>query len=395
MNRHAVLYLILIPAVLTGAACADVGYKQSTLHFSNLPEVDSITFKSLFYGHTSAVNRPTTNGAPAYDYSVHIIRDRAVYRMYAGGRWQRAGIKNADGDHVMQYVSRTGAEGTWAMPRDRPEFWNGCEDGQEGRWYSGNCLEPEVMKIMGTYYMYTQVQINKGRPLDLPGRKAAAWADRIQLFTSHDGSNWTRFADRGVVVNIKAPHKTALHHQELVYVPWDNDKRPFWLYLAINVDGKFTGHCRIRTSDPRTFDWNLRERCLGMWQIGNQIAYAKQAPGGPLFVRITFATDNTGRRVPSLNFSRDGLDWFVGDEGAIELDGSHDNENNKNCYFLGISTIDGTGELEYLGDNTYRAIYGATTSNGPGGAAIWKSEIGVGELVFTIKPRDCTQVPNP
>jgi hypothetical protein len=251
------------------------------------------------------------------------------------------------------------------------------------------------MKIMGTYYMYTQVQINKGVPIDLPGQKATTWADRIQLFTSHDGCNWTRFADRGVVVNIKAPHKTALHHQELVYVPWDTDKRPYWLYLAVNVDGKFTGHWRIRSADPRTFDWKLSEKCTGMWQIGNQIAYAKQAPGGPLFVRITFTTDDTGRKVPSLNFSRNGLDWFCGDEGAVKLDGSHDNSNNKNCYFLAISTIDGTGELEYLGDNTYRAIYGATTSNGPGGAAIWKSEIGVGELVFTITPRTTTTTPSP
>lgn len=363
-----------------------VEYKQSVLHFSNVPEIDSISFKSAFYGPKSAVDRPTTGGEPAYDYSVHIIKDGAVYRMYAGGRWKRPGIDHADGDHVMQYVSKTGAAGAWSMPHDRPEFWNGAEDGKLGVWYSNNCLEPEVVKVKGKYYLYTQVEIDGGDPIDLPGRKCTVQADRIQLFTSTNGLDWTRFAERGVVVNIDAPEQTFFHHEEVVYVPWDKDKRPFWLYVAINQNGEFKGYSRIRSADPTTFDWKLREPGVGFAQLGNQTAYAKQSPGGPLFVRMTFTGDETGRQVPSLQFSRNGMQWFSGDEGPVKLDGSKDNADNKNCYFLGISTIDGTGELEYLGNNRFRAIYGATTANAPGGAAIWSSEIGVGELIFTISP---------
>lgn len=386
LRRSTVLFTVFV-AIALALACSAAEYKQSTLHFSNLPDISSISFKSSFFGYNSAVNRPLTGGEPAYDYSVHIIKDGSVCRMYAGGRWKRPGVKNADGDHVMQYVSETGAAGTWKMPHDRPEFYNGGEDGHEGVWYSGNCLEPEVMKIDGKYYMYTQVEVDKGGPIDLPGQKSTTGADRIQLFTSTNGLDWTRFPGRGVVVNIDQPCKTALHHQEMIYVPWDKDKRPFWMYVGINVDGAFTGYSRIRSADPKTFDFKQREPGAGLSQLGNQLAYARQAPGGPLFIRITFTDDDTGRQVPSLQFSRDGMAWFFGDEGPIKLDGSHDNANNKNCYFLGISTINGTGELEYLGHNTFRAIYGATTSNSPGGAEIWSSEIGVGELIFQISPK--------
>jgi len=359
-----------------------VEYKESTLHFKNVPGINSISFKSAFYGYNSAVNRPMTDGRAAYDYSVDIIRDGDVYRMYAGGRWKRPGVKFADGDHVMQYVSKDGAAGTWTMPRDRPEFWNGAEDGKPGNWFSNNTLEPEVMKVNGQYYMFTQVMVSPGAPIDLPGQKATAQADRIQLFTSPNGSDWTRFAERGVVVNLDDPCATHLHHQELLYVPWD--KRPFWFYVAAKVNGTNEGYSRIRSADPKTFDWQLREKGVNLGQLGNQLAYAKQAPGGPLFVRITFVADKTGRKVPSLQFSRDGMDWFHGDNGPVRLDGSKDDADNKNCYFLGLSTIDGTGELEYLGDNTFRAIYGASTSNSPTAPAIFKSEIGVGELIFTI-----------
>jgi len=360
-----------------------VEYKQGTLHFKNVLGIHSISFKSAFYGYNSAVNRPMTDGKAAYDYSVDIIRDGDAYRMYAGGRWKRSGVKFADGDHVMQYVSKDGAAGTWTMPRERPEFWNGAEDGKPGKWYSSNTMDPEVMKVNGQYYMFTQVMVSPGAPIDLPGQKATVQADRIQLFTSPNGSDWTRFSERGVVVNLDDPCSTNLHHEELLYVPWD--KLPFWLYVAAKVNGTNEGYSRIRSADPKTFDWQLREKGANLGQLGNQLAYAKQAPGGPLFVRITFVADKTGRKVPSLQFSRDGMEWFVGDDGPVKLDGSKDDADNKNCYFLGLSTIDGTGELEYLGDNTFRAIYGASTSNSPTAPAIFKSEIGVGDLIFTIR----------
>ena len=134
-----------------------------------------------------------------------------------------------------------------------------------------------------------------------------------------------------------------------------------------------------------TFDWSQREH-TGFPQIGNQIGYAEEAPGGPLFVRITFDDNGSGRLVPCLQFSRNGLSWSWGDNGRILLDGSTDNADNRNSYFLGISTRDGTGQLDNLGPSQFHFLYGATTSNSPGQPEIWKSQIGVGACRLTLNP---------
>ena len=103
------------------------------------------------------------------------------------------------------------------------------------------------------------------------------------------------------------------------------------------------------------------------------MGYFEDAPGAPLFTRITF-TNNGGRTVPSLQFSKSGLDWINGDGGPILMEGSSDNNKNKNCYFLGLATWLGQGEIESTGLNQWDAIYGATTSNSPGGSDIFYAE---------------------
>ena len=60
------------------------------------------------------------------------------------------------------------------------------------------------------------------------------------------------------------------------------------MYVAADVAGQPQGYQRLRSADPTTFDWSTRERA-GLAQYGNQIGYIKDLPGGPLFVRITFA----------------------------------------------------------------------------------------------------------
>lgn len=361
-------------------------WQESTLQFNNLPKIDAIDLRSQFHGYQSAVDRDYTEGHLAYDYSVNVIKDQAadLYRLYSGGRW-RSDL--GDGDHVLQHTSATGAGGMWSMPHpERPEWYQGDETGQSGQWFSRNVLEPEVVKVDGVYYMYTQVMILAGDPIDIPGQVAEAWADRIELHVSADGDNWTRFEQRGVIINLDEPTRTALHHQEVIHVPWDD--KPFWMYVAAHVNDTFVGYHRIRSDDPTTFDAS-QAQVASLAQLGNQIGYLKQAPGGPLFVRITFTGNGDPadpRDVPTLQFSRDGLAWFWGDGGPVLLDGSKDNDANRNCYFLGLSSLDGTGEIEYLGDHTYRAVYAATTSNSPVTPEIWHSEIGVGELTFTIVP---------
>ncbi len=64
-----------------------------------------------------------------------------------------------------------------------------------------------------------------------------------------------------------------------------------------------------------------------------------------------------------------------------------DDPDYPNCYFLGIETIRGTGELEYLGNNKWRALYVATTCKTPVAPEIFHSEIGLGEVTIEITPK--------
>jgi hypothetical protein len=356
----------------------------SAVVIEGIDGINSILCESDFFGYESAVDRPKTDGEAAYNYSVHLIRDLAAgeYRLYHGGRWKS---NIGDGDHVLQTHSQFGAASTWPVA-DHPEFLQGQEEGTVGQWFSNNYLEPEVIKVNGTYYMYTQVEIDPGSLIDIPGMVADGMGcDRIQLHTSSDGKSWSRWSmDRGVIINIDDPTHASMHHQEALYVPWDSDGRPFWMYVFRSGGGQ-DEHYRLRSSDPTTFDWSQREG-TGFPQLGNQIGYAKEAPDDPLFVRITFDDDGSGRLVPCLHFSRDRLSWSWGDKGRILLDGSKDNADNKNCYFLGISTQDGTGLLDSLGSNQFHFLYGATTSNSAVQPEIYKSQIGVGACRLTINP---------
>ncbi|MGO9112038.1 MAG: PEP-CTERM sorting domain-containing protein [Thermoguttaceae bacterium] len=378
--------------------------------FTNDP-IKQIDFQSQFYGYNSGVNRPTTgaDNQQAYNYSVDLMYDQSLntYRMYTGGRWRvvQAGYSSsafgsgvaADGDHVLQSQSPTGVGGTWVMPQTNlpasgvgsantnPQYWNGQDYNlAPNAWYADNSLQPQVFKLGGTYYMYSQVEIDAGKPIDIPGQTAAVQADRIELFTSPDGNNWTRFTDRGVVTDITDPTHTWLGDEEFVYEPWDT-ATPYHLYVAASINGVFQGYQLLTSNTPYTYDWSHRQSA-GLAQLGNGIGYCQNAPGGPLLLNITFSDDATGRAVPSLQFSRNGTDWFWGDGGPVLLAGSTDNNHNENCYFLGISTLDGLGQIQYLGNNTYEAIYGASTANSPVSPDIWYSEIGVGKLTFTITP---------
>ena len=273
----------------------------------------------------------------------------------------------------------------WFRKIDGPVFPKGDEIGIHA-WWSNNFLEPEVIKVKGTYYMYWQAEIDPGQKVDT-GETAVNQCDRIGLSTSTDGVNWKRKTDRGVVINVSNPTTTNLDHQEAIYVPDDKDGKPWWLYTFHFVEGRPAGHVRMRSSDPATYDWNAREPVSGMSQIGNQIGYADEAPGGRMFFRITFTDNGRKRTVPTLQLSRDGLNWVTGladGLGRPLLAGSLDEKDNRNSYFLGMSTIDGTGRMECLGKGKFRAFYGATTSNGPGQPHIWKSEIGVGEVNITF-----------
>lgn len=320
-------------------------------------------------------------GPEAYNYSTHIIWDseESIYKMWHGARWRTLDVNGqdiGDGDHIAYAYSEDGRK--WFREISRPMFYQGIEEGISD-WWSLHTMEPEVLKVDGTYYMYYQVMIRPGDKVDT-GEVATTPADRILVATSQDGFNWEHKRDRGVVINITRPEATKITHQEVIYVPDDPDGRPWWLYVYHIVDGKGAGHVRIRSNDPTTFDWRRRETVTGMAQIGNQIAYADEAPGGRVFFRITFA-QSQGKAVPTLQISRDGRYWTM---SKSLLAGSDNDETYKNMYFLGVSTIDGTGKMEYLGDGKFRALYGGTTSVSSVAPGIFKSHIGIGEVIITF-----------
>ena len=366
-------FLISILSVLIiGTVFADYDYVISTNYFNNVPGIDGVILKSKFFGYQSAIDRDWADPAHgpndrAYDYGPFIVQDlkKGVYRMYSGGRWKDTS-KSADGDHVLQFTSETGAADSWTMPHDNPEKWTGGEDGYNNVWFSDNYLEPEVLKVnSSSYYMYTQVMILSNDNIDIPVVPALTQADRFQLLTSTDGTNWSRWStNRSVFVNVDAPRYSNFHHEEVLYVPWDTNT-PYWIYFFVNISNGGNQSFRIRSDDPTTFDYQDREACSGIAQLGNQIGYTENGPGDPLFIRITFANDATSRSVPSLQFSHNGIRFYQGLKDYSLLDGSKNNADNKNCYFLGFSTYDGLGKFEYLGNSTYRTIYAATTANSP------------------------------
>ncbi len=361
-------------------------FTRAAVSMPKLQGIARVECDSRWFGHNAAIDRPLTDGAPAYDYSVHMLWDtrNGFYRMYTGGRWLRRGVPFADGDHVLQHRSKTGSPFTWYMPKNEPEFYFPAEMGHPDVWDASNCLEAEVMRVGDTWYMYAQIQGMPGP--SLPGELEPRDVDRIVLFTSPDGDTWTRASRvRGVVVNLDEPETTALHHQEVIYVPWDPDGRPFWMYVGVNRKGAFTGYYRIRSADPTTFDWRMNDGRAYLAQLGNQIGYIRNVKGAPLFLRITFTSHPDGRSVPSLQFSRDGLQWEFGADGPVLLQGSTHPDTYKNCYFLGFSTIDGTGELQQIGPNTWRTLYGATCAATPVAPEIFHSEIGLGELKITVR----------
>lgn len=332
-----------------------------------------------------------STGAPAYNYSVCLMSQDQGYRLWYGGRWQTLSTVGQvrpgwDGDHVLSAASPDGVR--WFRRLDAPEMYQGSELGETG-WWVGNYLQPQVIRLGSTYYMYWQAEINPGEVVDT-GQIATAPADRIGIATSTDGRHWTRKTDRGVVINIDHPASTKLGDQEALYVPDDPDHRPWWLYVFQILDGQPHGYVRLRSNDPTTFDWSQREAVTGLSQIGNGCAYADGAPGGRLYVRITFAS-GPDRTYPTLQFSRDGLAWSMGSPAqpggqspAPVLATTGNTGSNRNVYFLGISTVNGTGALQALGGGKYRAVYAATTSNSPIAPGIFHSKIGVGELTLDL-----------
>jgi hypothetical protein len=343
---------------------------------------------------------------PPYDYSLFgFVGEDGSYRIYSGGRWydQSEAVKDStngqgtgDGDHVMIYDSKDGI--TFDRYIDGPAFYLGWEQGQEGDltanelWWTGNTLEPEVVYADGVYHMLIQTS---------GVTESGYYGDYIGYASSTDGIHFTRKIDSPVI--LPAPGKTfaqfkevygeefGFNHQELIYVPDDPDGKCFWLYTGHHRNDAWAGYYLLRSADPTCFYWSEREATDGFAQLGNQIGYISNydGQGNRLFFRITFHGYEDGdgsRTVPTLFYSTDGRKFTetglnlaavdVTDPGAVE--------NNRNVYFLGFCTLNGTGEIPRNEDGSYKLTYLATTANEPGGMPIFWAEAGLGVMNFTL-----------
>lgn len=317
--------------------------------------------------------------APAYDYSTTILKKSdGSYILYNGGLYVDYNTDKynpTDGDHVLVYTSDDGKH--WHRNLDGPAFYLGGELGIPNEWWSGNTIEPEVICVDGTYYMYWQCEnythLEDGT---LIGH------DKIGVATSKDGLHFERKTDKPVIIN--EPAYSSFDHEEVMYYPDDPDGRPYWMYVRHVIRNSQVRYCRIRSDNPYEFDCSKQERVDNIQGIGNQTGWLKLDDGKTVFIHITLL-DQGGRTVPAIQFSEDGLKWSG---NSMILAGS-DNTNSpantyKNVYFAGFSTLNGTGEIERLEDGRYRFIYGGCTSATPVAPDIFYSNVGYGECTFSI-----------
>ena len=338
--------------------------------------------------------------APAYDYSSHIIKTEDGYILYTGGLYcdyNTDKYPETAADHITAYTSKDGL--TWHRNLDQACFFLGGELGMSGyqvgdafteKWWYGNTMEPEVLFVDGTYYMYYQVEnYTYSREGSLMG------ADRIGVATSTDGIHFERKTDSPAVIS--SDRYSCFTHQEVIYVPDDPDGKCFWMYVRYVHNNVHAKHVRIRSADPLCF--NMDEDCTdvsGFNQIGNQIGYISDYDGlgNRLFVRITFIEhseggDHTKRHtVPTLQFSVNGIHWTTSDLRLAGADPDNADEwKRRNVYFIGFSTINGTGEIPKTADGTgYEFVWVACTCDTPVAPGIFQSSEGVGKAVFTVTP---------
>ncbi len=305
----------------------------------------------------------------AYDYSLFGMRVDGEYRIYSGCRWADRNT-GGDGDHVMLSTSKDGVN--WSRYLEKPMFYLGYELGVD-EWWSDNTLEPEVLYVDGKYHMYWQCSYTTPK---------GNYGDKIGYASSSDGVNWERKTDEPAIVC--SDPEIGFNHEEVIYVADDPDGKPYWMYTGHFVNGQFRGYIRIRSSVPDRFLYDDRESTDGFAQIGNQIAYFYDDGGNRIFVRITFcdADDGHGNKVwrPTLYLSKDGLK-FSGSKNCVLAGVDTEDprtENNRNMFFLGMITENGTGELPKNEDGSYRIIYLATTCSKSVAPEIFSAEAGFG-----------------
>ncbi len=363
--------------------------------------------------------------APAYDYSTHIIKTDEGYIMYNGGLFQSYDTekyKPVGCDHPLVYTSKDGR--IWHQNLDSAAIviggevgWGGYVWGEEDpetglkipgtgdsfteKWWISNTIEPEVIRDpkTGIYYMFTQTE----NYCFLEDGITPSGADRIGVSTSTDGIHFERKIDKPVIVTDDI--YSGFTHQQVIYVPDDPEGKCWWLNVSYrHKNGEtdkfpdaFIRRILIRSDDPTCFDMTKGYEFTDSFvSHGNQMGYISDydGKGNRLFVGVTLGGINTtdyqgntvGQTVPTLIVSTDGINWVGTGINLAGVDLTNPDEANRpHMYFLGMSTLYGTGELYKNEKGEYEFIYAGCTSQSPLSPGIFQSEVGMGVMTFTLE----------
>ncbi len=362
--------------------------------------------------------------AAAYDYSTHIIKTDDGYILYNGGTYETHDTEKYTpvcGDHPLAYTSTDGmiwhqnldsaciilggevGMGDYSWGDIDPETGlriPGTGDSFTEKWWIGNTIEPEVIRDpkTGIYYMFTQTENYRF----LEDGVTPSSGDQIGIATSTDGIHFERKIDKPVIVTDDI--YSGFTHQQVIYVPDDPDGKCWWMYVSYrHKNGEtnkfpdaFIRYIRIRSADPTCFNMNEGYDFVeGFGSHGNQIGYISDYDGNGNRLYVALATGNnymkdyTGKfvqqTVPTMIISLDGVNWVATNINLAGVNLTCEEETTRpNMYFLGMSTIYGTGEIYKNEKGEYEFIYGGCTSTSPLAPEIFYSEVGMGVATFTL-----------
>lgn len=125
------------------------------------------------------------------------------------------------------------------------------------------------------------------------------------------------------------------------------------------------------------------------WWIGNTLEPEVVYVDGVYHMLLqTTGITPSGHYGDYINYasSTDGLGFQWTDIRLASVDVTDpSSEMNRNVYFLGFCTVNGTGEIQRNEDGSFKLVYLATTANASGGTPIFWAEAGVGVLNFTLE----------
>lgn len=381
-------------------------------------------------------------GPPNYEYSGHIMKmpTSPYYRMFYGarcfydanrdcqvpvnGQYPNPNPVGGDGDHIKYAESDDGVR--WNAQETKPIIRPGRFDipwvpASNYDW--NNQMDPTVIEWNGTYYMYYQKQVESevtmgtvkiDRSMLCPKTQDDRNRDcsKILLATSKDLKIWTKDNSFQPVIENALPEsnfgwpKALVYKDEIwLFFPYSSS----WIYNLGDEKPQESGAYLIKSKDPTAFDFNARIKLFnpqspGAIPVGGQKAVLwPNDPQKTLFVGMDMNWNNgawptnKNPRVPTLLFSKNGVNWIYNDKPRVDHPPSGDvvvgepidfppAMRNINNVFCNIAT-DVNGGLNPIAGNKNRieTFYYCSTFDGgsrEGVGSVWDANISVGKIAF-------------